>query len=40
MALESRIITLNIDDMERLGEALFDFSTGEDLTNWLKALDA
>ncbi len=40
MALESRIMTLNIDDLERAGEALLDFSTGEDLTNWLNNLDA
>jgi len=38
--IESRIMTLNIDDLERVGEALLDFSTGEDLTNWLNALDA
>jgi hypothetical protein len=38
--IESRIITLNIDDLERVGEALLDFSTVEDLTNWLNALDA
>ncbi|MEY3556228.1 MAG: DUF4351 domain-containing protein [Microcystis aeruginosa LL13-03] len=38
--IESRIMTLNIDDLERAGEALFDFSTVEDLTNWLNALDA
>lgn len=38
--IESRIITLNIDDLERVGEALLDFSTWEDLTNWLNALDA
>jgi hypothetical protein len=31
---------LNIDDLERAGEALFDFSTVEDLTNWLNVLDA
>ena len=40
MALESRIMTLNIDDLERVGEALLDCSTEEDLTNWLNALDA
>ena len=40
VALESRIMTLNIDDLERAGEALLDFSTGEDLTNWLNNLDA
>ncbi len=40
VALESRIITLTIDDLERVGEALLDFSTVEDLTNWLNALDA
>ncbi|MBC1196160.1 DUF4351 domain-containing protein, partial [Microcystis aeruginosa BLCCF158] len=40
VALESRIMTLNIDDLERVGEALLDFSTVEDLTNWLNALDA
>jgi hypothetical protein len=33
-------MTLNIDDMERLGEALLDFLTVEDLTHWLDALDA
>ena len=38
--IESRIITLNIDALERVGEALLDFSTVEDLTNWLNALDA
>ncbi len=38
--IESRIMPLNIDDLERVGEALLDFSTGEDLTNWLNALDA
>jgi predicted transposase/invertase (TIGR01784 family) len=38
--IESRIMTLNIDDLERAGEALLDFSTWEDLTNWLNALDA
>ncbi len=38
--IESRIMTLNIDDLERAGEALFDFSTVEDLTNWLNVLDA
>jgi len=40
VTLESRIMTLNIDDLERVGEALLDFSTVEDLTNWLNALDA
>ena len=40
MALESWIITLNIDTLERVGEALLDFSTVEDLTNWLNALEA
>ena len=40
VALESRIMTLTIDDLERVGEALLDFSTVEDLTNWLNALDA
>jgi flagellar biosynthesis/type III secretory pathway protein FliH len=38
--IESRIMPLNIDDLERVGEALLDFSTVEDLTNWLNALDA
>ncbi len=38
--IESRIMTLNIDDLERVGEALLDFSTVEDLTNWLNTLDA
>ncbi|MCA2756946.1 MAG: DUF4351 domain-containing protein, partial [Microcystis sp. M137S2] len=27
-----------IDDVEALGEALFDFSTVEDLINWLNTL--
>ncbi len=40
VALESWIITLNIDALERVGEALLDFLTVEDLTNWLNALDA
>ncbi|MFO0150385.1 MAG: DUF4351 domain-containing protein, partial [Microcystis sp.] len=39
-ALESKIMELSIDDVEVLGEALFDFSTVEDLINWLNTLTA
>jgi flagellar biosynthesis/type III secretory pathway protein FliH len=35
--LEADIIKLNIDDIEALGEALLDFNTVEDLTNWLNS---
>ena len=34
-SLENQIIDLNIDNMESLGESLFDFSTVDDLVNWL-----
>jgi hypothetical protein len=33
--LEAQVKALNIDDVEVLGEALFDFSTVEDLRVWL-----
>ena len=39
-ALETQIMQLSIDDVEALGEALFDFSTVEDLINWLNTLTA
>jgi hypothetical protein len=38
--LETQIMELSIDDVEVLGEALFDFSTVEDLINWLNTLTA
>ncbi|WP_043996265.1 DUF4351 domain-containing protein, partial [Microcystis aeruginosa] len=34
-SLETKIMELSIDDVEALAEALFDFSTVEDLINWL-----
>lgn len=34
-SLENQIMGLNIDDIEALGESLFDFSTVDDLVNWL-----
>ncbi|WP_254062957.1 DUF4351 domain-containing protein [Microcystis aeruginosa] len=37
-ALETKIMQLSIDDVEALGEALFDFSAVEDLINWLNTL--
>jgi hypothetical protein len=40
LALETKIMQLSIDDVEALGEALFDFSTVEDLINWLNTLTA
>ena len=39
-SLETKIMELSIDDVEALGEALFDFSTVEDLINWLNTLTA
>ena len=39
-SLETKIMELSIDDVEVLGEALFDFSTVEDLINWLNTLTA
>ncbi|WP_227873395.1 DUF4351 domain-containing protein [Aphanothece sacrum] len=33
--IEVKIRELNIDKIEELGEALFDFSTLQDLENWL-----
>ncbi|MDB9418800.1 DUF4351 domain-containing protein [Microcystis aeruginosa CS-556/03] len=39
-ALETKIMKLSIDDVEALGEALFDFSAVEDLINWLNTLTA
>jgi len=36
--LETQVKALNIDDVEVLGEALFDFNTGEDLQVWLRGL--
>ncbi|GCL60185.1 DUF4351 domain-containing protein [Microcystis aeruginosa] len=39
-SLETKIMDLSIDDVEVLGEALFDFSTVEDLINWLNTLTA
>ncbi|KAB0239589.1 DUF4351 domain-containing protein [Microcystis aeruginosa EAWAG127a] len=39
-ALETKIMQLSIDDVEALGEALFDFSAVEDLINWLNTLTA
>ncbi|MCZ2201956.1 MAG: DUF4351 domain-containing protein, partial [Cylindrospermopsis raciborskii PAMP2012] len=36
--LEARIMALNIDVIERLGEEILDFSTVEDLVEWLKKL--
>ncbi|MGC8451597.1 MAG: DUF4351 domain-containing protein [Cylindrospermopsis raciborskii] len=36
--LESRIMALKIDVIERLGEEILDFSTIEDLVKWLKKL--
>jgi hypothetical protein len=39
-SLETKIMQLSIDDVEVLGEALFDFSTVEDLINWLNTLTA
>ncbi|TRU52544.1 MAG: DUF4351 domain-containing protein, partial [Microcystis aeruginosa Ma_QC_Ch_20071001_S25D] len=40
LSLETKIMQLSIDDVEVLGEALFDFSTVEDLINWLNTLTA
>ena len=37
-SLETKIMELSIDDVEVLGEALFDFSKVEDLINWLNTL--
>ncbi len=37
-SLETKIMQLSIDDVEVLGEALFDFSKVEDLINWLNTL--
>jgi predicted transposase YdaD len=34
-ALETEIMSLNINQIEALGEALLDFSTFDDLINWL-----
>ncbi|GCA93580.1 DUF4351 domain-containing protein [Microcystis aeruginosa 11-30S32] len=39
-SLETKIMELSIDDVEVLGEALFDFSTVEDLINCLNTLTA
>ncbi|MFM6567986.1 MAG: Rpn family recombination-promoting nuclease/putative transposase, partial [Microcystis panniformis] len=39
-SLETQIMELSIDDVEALAEALFDFSTVEDLINWLNTLTA
>ncbi|MFM6480130.1 MAG: DUF4351 domain-containing protein, partial [Microcystis panniformis] len=39
-SLETNIMELSIDDVEVLAEALFDFSTVEDLINWLNTLTA
>jgi hypothetical protein len=39
-SLETQIMQLSIDNVEVLGEALFDFSTVEDLINWLNTLTA
>ncbi|OHY34939.1 DUF4351 domain-containing protein [Cylindrospermopsis raciborskii] len=36
--LEARIMALKIDVIERLGEETLDFSTVEDLVEWLKKL--
>ena len=38
--LETKIMQLSIDDVEALGEALFDFSAIEDLIDWLNTLTA
>ena len=40
LSLETKIMQLSIDNVEALGEALFDFSTVEDLINWLNTLTA
>ena len=32
---ESQITTLSVEQLEALGEALLDFSSGDDLTAWL-----
>ncbi len=34
---ESRISDLSVEQLEALGEALLDFSSGDDLRNWLAA---
>ena len=34
--LETEIMSLNIEQIEALGEALLDFSNLDDLINWLK----
>ena len=34
--LRSRIAELTLDQLDALGEALLDFPTLEDLTNWLR----
>ncbi len=34
-SLQNQIMGLNIDEIETLGESLFDFSTVDDLVNWL-----
>ncbi len=36
-SLENQIMSLNIDVIEELGEAFLDFSTVDDLVNWLNA---
>jgi flagellar biosynthesis/type III secretory pathway protein FliH len=36
--LETQIISLNLNVVESLAEATFDFSTVEDLRNWLDNL--
>ena len=38
--LETKVMQLSIDDVEALGEALFDFSAIEDLIDWLNTLTA
>ncbi|NES80646.1 MAG: DUF4351 domain-containing protein [Moorea sp. SIO2B7] len=35
--LEQQMGALPIESLEMLGEALFDFQSGEDLSNWLSS---
>ncbi|MEA5551506.1 DUF4351 domain-containing protein [Anabaena cylindrica UHCC 0172] len=38
MELETKIINLNIEIIEELGEAIFDLDNIEDLQNWLNTI--
>ncbi len=39
-SLENRVMSLSIDDVEALGEALFDFSEPDDLIRWLNEVES